>query len=165
MTEPTPKGLRVSQEVADAAAIPDDLDADLLDPDYWIPNTHRRRRAGLVWIVSGLLSALIVAIADLPGLMYGMAAAMVLLGAYHIAAGWDVAYAEDRALELANREVEFAVGHASAVMNFEGWLAKPVWNVLVFSADDPPSERGLVRVDAMTGAVVDRYVEAVPPGG
>ncbi len=162
MTEPTHKGLRVSREVADAAAIPEDLDADLIDPDYWIPNTHRRRRAGVVWIAGAVLTAGIVAGAGLPLLMYAMAAFMVLIGAYHLAAGWNVTFSEDRALELANREVDFAVGHASAVMNFEGWLAKPVWNVLVFSADDPPTERGLIRVDALSGAVVDHYVEAIP---
>jgi hypothetical protein len=37
-----------------------------------------------------------------------------------------------------------------------------VWNVLVFSADDPPSQRGLVRVDARTGEVIETYTEAVP---
>jgi hypothetical protein len=37
-----------------------------------------------------------------------------------------------------------------------------VWNVLVFSADDPPSERGLVRVDGIDAHVVDTYMEQVP---
>jgi hypothetical protein len=36
-----------------------------------------------------------------------------------------------------------------------------VWNVLVFSADDPPTERGLVRVDAVNGKVVGTYVEKI----
>jgi hypothetical protein len=34
----------------------------------------------------------------------------------------------------------------------------------VFSADDPPSRRGLVRVDGIDGSVVETYVEDVPPG-
>jgi hypothetical protein len=36
-----------------------------------------------------------------------------------------------------------------------------VWNVLVFSADDPPTERGLVRVDGIDAHVVDVYMEEV----
>jgi hypothetical protein len=32
----------------------------------------------------------------------------------------------------------------------------------VFSADEPPSQRGLVRVDAIAGSVVDSYVEDIP---
>jgi hypothetical protein len=54
-----------------------------------------------------------------------------------------------------------AVGHASAAVGFDGWRARPIWNVLVFSADDPPTERGLIRVDAVDGTVVETYVEAV----
>jgi hypothetical protein len=37
-----------------------------------------------------------------------------------------------------------------------------VWNVLVFSADEPPSRRGLVRIDAVDGHVVESYVEDSP---
>jgi hypothetical protein len=36
--------------------------------------------------------------------------------------------------------------------------------VLVFSADEPPTKRALVRVDAVDGAVVEHYAEPVPPG-
>jgi hypothetical protein len=39
-----------------------------------------------------------------------------------------------------------------------------VWNVLVFSADDPPSQRGLVRVDAVDGRVVETYTEPIAGG-
>jgi hypothetical protein len=49
------------------------------------------------------------------------------------------------------------------VLGFEGILARPVWNVLVFSADDPPSRRGLVRIDGRSGEVVETYDEAVQP--
>jgi hypothetical protein len=65
-------------------------------------------------------------------------------------------------LEVANRAVAFPVGHASASLGFTGWRARPVWNVLVFSADEPPSERGLVRIDGIDGHVVDSYVEEIP---
>jgi len=63
------------------------------------------------------------------------------------------------ALEIANRHAEFPAGHASAALNFEGWRARPIWNVLMFSADDPPTERGLVRVNGRSGEVVGSYVE------
>jgi hypothetical protein len=66
------------------------------------------------------------------------------------------------ALEAATRSVEFPVGHASAAVGFDGWRSRPVWNVLVFSADDPPSRRGLVRVDAVTGDVIESFTEENP---
>ena len=43
-----------------------------------------------------------------------------------------------------------------------GWRSRPVWNVLVFSADEPPTERGLVRINAVNGEVEDVYVEGNP---
>ncbi len=79
-------------------------------------------------------------------------------------AGWHLEVREWRALEIANRAVGFPVGHASANLGFYGWRSKPIWNILVFSADDPPSERGLVRVDGITGSVVEQYAEPVPEG-
>jgi len=57
--------------------------------------------------------------------------------------------------------VQFPVGHASAVVGFDGLRARPVWNVLVFSADEPPTQRGLVRVDAVDGHVVESVTEEV----
>ena len=94
--------------------------------------------------------------------MWGIVVGLVLVAAYHYVTAWPLNVREGEALEIANQTTAFAVGHASAAMNFEGWRAKPVWNVLVFSADDPPTERGLVRVDALNGDVIDTYVEAVP---
>jgi hypothetical protein len=93
-----------------------------------------------------------------------MTFAAALLGAialWHFSAAWQIRILDPQALEIANREVPMAVGHASAAVGFDGWRARPIWNVLVFSADDPPTERGLIRVDAVDGTVVETYVEAV----
>ena len=81
--------------------------------------------------------------------------------AFHWYAGWDLKVMDGAALEIANRHAEFAVGHASAALNFQGWRARPIWNVLMFSADDPPTQRGLVRVDGITGEVVGSYLEDI----
>ena len=57
------------------------------------------------------------------------------------------------------------LAHNLATVGFDGWRARPVWNVLVFSADEPPSSRGLVRVDATTGDVIETYVEEIAAVG
>ena len=89
-------------------------------------------------------------------------ALLVCIAGYHFVGGWKLQVREHRALDVANRAVGFAVGHSSASLGFRGWRARPLWNVLVFSADDPPSRRGLVRIDAISGEVIETYVEAVP---
>jgi hypothetical protein len=96
--------------------------------------------------------------------MWIITAGFLAVAAYHRYAGWHLAVADHEALETANRATEFAAGHASAALTFEGIRSRPVWNVLVFSAEDPPLSRALVRIDGVDGAVIDSYAEAVPPG-
>jgi len=115
----------------------------------------------MVYLVAAAVTAL-AATAGLPAGMWLIAAVLAAIGGYHFVAGWHLVVREGRALEAANRAIGFPVGHASASLGFTGWRAHPIWNVLVFSADEPPTRRGLVRVDAVTGAVVEQYDEPVP---
>jgi len=153
--------IEVPAEIAEAAQMPDDLDANVFGP-YAVPDTARRRRAGLVYVGAAVITALGIA-AGLPRGMWVIVVAFLVIAGYHLVAGRHLAVRESQALETANRETAFPVGHASAAVGFVGWRASPVWNVLVFSADEPPSERGLVRVDGVSGEVVGQYIEPIPP--
>ena len=152
--------MEIPEEVARAEGVPDDLDSSVLGP-YTIPSLTRRRRAGAYYFGGAALVGLGIA-AGLPAGMWVVAAAMVVIGAYHLVAAFPLGIRETEALSIANRNTEFAVGHASAALGFEGWRSRPVWNVLVFSADEPPTTRGLVRIDARDGAVQDVFVEENP---
>jgi len=157
---PGTRGIQVPDEVAAAEGLPDDLDASLLGP-YTVPNLTRRRRAGAYYLGGAVLVGVGV-LAGLPGGMWLIAGVLAGIGVYHFLAAFDLKVADTEALRIANRQTDFAVGHASAAVGFEGWRARPIWNVLVFSADDPPSKRGLVRVDAVSGEVKDVLVEDNP---
>lgn len=152
--------LEISEEVARAQGVPEDLDATQREP-YTIPTTRRRRSAAVVYLIGAALAGLGV-VAGMPAGLLVVAGALVAVAAWHLVAAWRIEILDPAALDIANRATDFAVGHASAAIGFDGWRAKPIWNVLVFSADDPPSQRGLVRVDAVTGDVVEVYTEAVP---
>jgi hypothetical protein len=160
MTDDPRRPLEISEEVARAAGVPEDLDATQREP-YTIPTTRRRSTAAVVYVVGAGLSAAAVA-AGLPTGLLAVGGLMLALAVWHAVAAWRIEILDPEALEIANRATDFAVGHASAAVGFDGWRARPIWNVLVFSADDPPSQRGLVRVDAVTGEVVETYTEAVP---
>ena len=155
-----PRRIEISEEIAAEQGVPDDLQSDVLDP-YAVPDVARRRRAGRVYVVAAAITALFIW-AGLPTGMWLLVAFFLAVAAYHQVAGWPLRVRENQALEVANRATEFPVGHASAAVGFVGWRARPVWNVLVFSADDPPTQRGLVRVDGIDGHVVDTYTEPVP---
>ena len=157
------RSIEIPAEVAEAAAIPEDLDSNVVG-EYHVPDTNRRRRVGVVYYVGAAAVAVLIASGALVSAMWWTAVAVLIaVGAYHLIASWDLRVREGEALEVANRTVEFAVGHASASLGFTGWRARPVWNVLVFSADEPPSQRALVMVDGISGDVADSYVEPIPP--
>ena len=152
-------GIEIPADVAEAARMPADLDANAAG-DHGVPDTRRRRQAGLVYATAAVVSAG-AGLARVSDGFWALAAVFLGIAAYHAAAGRQLVVREGRALDLANRATGFAVGHASAVLGFDGALARPVWNVLVFSADEPPSQRGLVRVDALDGSIVEQYAEKI----
>ena len=86
----------------------------------------------------------------------------MLLGAYHLVAGWNLDVDERDALVAATREVGFAVGHASAQLGWRGLRSRPTWKILVYSAEEPPLKRGLVLVDGVDGEIVAHFVEDNP---
>lgn len=163
MTDPSRRrGIEIPEEVARFEAVPDDLDATQREP-YSIPSTRRRAVGAGVYAVA-VVAAGGGAVLGETG-MWFTAGLLALLAAWHRAAAWRIEVLDPEALEIANREVPLAVGHASAAVGFDGWRARPIWNVLVFSADEPPSQRGLIRVDAVDGRVVGTFVERITPSG
>lgn len=151
--------MEIPEEVARAEAVPEDLDSSQLAP-YTVPSTLRRRKAAWVYLAAAGLAAW--AAIGLAAGYWIIVALFVALATWHLAGAWPIRVLDPEALETANRATEFPVGHASAAIGFDGPRSRPVWNVLVFSADEPPSQRGLVRVDAVDGKVIETYVEAVP---
>ena len=152
------RGIEVPGEIARAAEMPDDLDATQRAP-YSIPSTRRGAAAALVYFVAAVIAAG-GAVVSFGGLWF-TAGLLGVLALWHRLAAWRIEVLDPEALEISNREVPLAVGHASAAVGFDGWRARPIWNVLVFSADEPPSHRGLIRVDAVDGRVVGTYVERI----
>lgn len=152
--------MEIPAEVARAEGVPADLDSSVTGP-YTIPSTRRRRIAAAVAAVGSLLAVAGVAV-GLPAGLGVTAGILALLAVWQWLSAWPINVSASEALEAANREMTFPVGHASAVVGFDGWRSRPTWNVLVFSADEPPSQRGLVRVDAVDGRIIGSYVEDTP---
>jgi hypothetical protein len=142
-------------------ALPEDLDVTAYVGPYTFPDIRRRRIAGALY--AG------IAIASFTGWVLtengGLLAAAVFLAAvavYHYVAGWHLAVDQTEALAVASRTVGFPVGHASAQLAWRGLTSRPAWRILLYSADDPPSLRGLVELDAVDGAVMGDYTERNP---
>jgi hypothetical protein len=147
--------------------LPEDLQPHLVDPeDYVFPNNNRRRVPGYLYLVIAAVLALIVLVRGEGVLVNNglllAAAILAVLGLYSIVSGWNLDVDERDALVVAVGEVGFPVGHASAQMGWRGLLSRPTWRVLLYSAEEPPDQRGFVLVDGVDGSVVESFVEANP---
>jgi len=156
---------------ADAPEIRDELPADLdvtgLVGPYTFPDNGRRRIQGLIHLaVAAVLLGLWAGFAD-GGVLVNdgylvVAGLLAATAAYSFATARRLKVRELDALAAAARQVGFPVGHASAQMAWRGLLSIPTWRVLVYSADDPPTRRGLVVVDGTSGDVLGSAVEDNP---
>ena len=153
-------GIHVPRDIADAEGIPEDLDANIVGP-YRFPDPRRRRIAGWLYAAGAIVLAfLALTVATLYWFTAGL---MAVLAVWHFRAAWPLQVDQEQALEVAAGLAPFAVGHASAAVTFHGVLSRPQWSVIMYSADDPPTQRSLVQLDATTGAPVDEvYTESVP---
>ena len=141
--------------------LPADLDVTALVGVYQFPDVRRRRIAGWILVAFAAACAGAFALSENRGLL-AVAVVLAVVGAYHFTAAWRLAIDQTEALAVASRTVGFPVGHASARVMFRGLRSRPVWQVLLYSADDPPSIRGLVELDAVDGAVLGEYTEGNP---
>ena len=158
-------GGRDDEEVRDE--LPEDLDPSAFVGPYVFPNNNRRRIPGALYVVIGLACIALWAIRSGDAVLVngGFAFAGVLLvaaGAYHLVAGWNLDVDERDALVAATTAVGFPVGHASAQMGWRGLLSRPTWRILLYSAETPPAQRGLVLVDGVDGRVLEYFTEANP---
>jgi hypothetical protein len=148
--------------------LPADLDVTGLVGPYTFPNINRRRIPGVLYLVvaAGCIGLWAANRGDDHVLVNaGFLAVGVFLaavGVYHLVAGWNLEVTDTDALVAAVKRVGFPVGHASAQLGWRGLLSRPTWRILLYSAEDPPSRRGLVLVDGVDGSVLAEIVEQNP---
>lgn len=147
--------------------LPEDLDASAWVGPYRFPDNKRRRVPAALYAATGaLLLALWAQAGDGAVLVNrgtaGAGAFLLAVGLYGFAAAYPLAVDETHALAAAARQVGFPVGHASAQLGWRGLRSRPTWRILLYSADEPPSQRGLVLVDGVDGSVVDALAEPNP---
>jgi hypothetical protein len=149
------------EETPEGDALPEDLDVTAYVGPYVFPDIRRRRIAAYCYAVIALGALWAGISADNRGLLLG-GVFLLLVAVYTWVAGWHLAIDQTEALAVASRTVGFPVGHASAQLAWRGLLSRPAWRILVYSADEPPSIRGLVELDAVDGHVLGDYTENNP---
>jgi hypothetical protein len=147
--------------------LPDDLNAAGYVGPYTFPDNARRRIPGVLYLLVAAACVAAWAVAGDGGVFVNdgflyVAIGLALFGLYCIAAGAPLQVDETEALVSATRTAGFVVGHASAQLGWRGLLSRPTWRILLYSAEEPPRQRGLVLVDGFDGEVLEHFVEANP---
>jgi hypothetical protein len=150
-----------SEPQVEGDVLPDELDVTAYVGPYQFPDIRRRLVAATIYLVLSLGCAIPYALGASGGLLVA-AIVLLVIAVYHVLAAWPLRIDQTEALATASRAVGFPIGHASAQLAFRGLRSRPVWHVLVYSADSPPSIRGLVEVDAVSGRVLGEYTERNP---
>jgi hypothetical protein len=141
--------------------LPADLDVTAYVGPYLFPSPRRRLVAGACLVVVGSAGLLGFAASGNGGLLAG-GVTLFVVAAYHAMTAWRLAVDQTEALLVATRTVGFPVGHASAQLTWRGLRSRPTWRILLYSADSPPSQRGLVELDGVDATVLGDYAEANP---
>lgn len=151
----------------DAEALPEDLDVTRYVGPYTFPDIRRRRSPGILYLLSAVVFGAIYfargeGVLVNSGLLV-LAVALLAIGVYHVwLSAWPLEVNDTDALVAATTHVGFAVGHASAQLGWRGLRSRPTWRILLYSADEPPTKRGLVLVDGVDGQILDSFVEENP---
>lgn len=148
--------------------LPEDLNVSEFVGPYVFPNNNRRRVPGYLYVLIGVgcLAGWAITKGSDPVLInegYLWAGiGLLLIGGYHLLAGWNLDVDERDALVAATERVGFPVGHASAQLGWRGLRSRPTWRILLYSGENPPTRRGLVLVDGVDGEIVSWFTEDNP---
>jgi hypothetical protein len=148
--------------------LPGELDVTGYVGQYTFPDIARRRIPAVIYLVVAAGCFALWAthrgsghvLVD-QGFLW-VAVGLALAGIYHWVAAWPLRVGETDALVAASLRVGFPIGHASAQLGWSGLRSRPAWRILLYSAEDPPRQRGVVLVDAVDGRVLFDFVEANP---
>jgi hypothetical protein len=147
--------------------LPDDLNVSEFVGPYLFPDNSRRRWPGLIYLLcgGGMIAAWLVRTVTPVNVNSGVligGVLMIAVGLYHLVTGTKLAVKEVDALTAASAAVGFPVGHASAQLGWRGLLSRPTWRILLYSAEEPPTKRGIALVDAGNAEVLTTFTEDNP---
>jgi hypothetical protein len=140
--------------------LPEELDITVARP-YKVPDNRKRRIAAGCYAATAAVCAAGAAGSGNGGLL-AAAVFLAVVAVYNVVAAWPLHLDETGALAASASAAGFPVGHASAQLAWRGLRSRPVWRVLLYSADEPPSKRGLVELDAVDGEILGTYTEDNP---
>ena len=156
--------IEISQEAADKQVIPEDLNS-LAVGSYIIPNPQRRKTYGFLLIITALISQFIFYFNDWLSVTAG-AVLVLFTGISILFINNTIEVKQSHVIQIVSSYIPHSIGYYSIALTFEFvknlFFLKPVWTVIVYDHNNPPTNKTIIEIDASTAELVSEiYTEPI----
>lgn len=157
-------GIDISREDAQKQVVPDDLNS-LAVGSYIIPNPNRRRNYGYLLVFTSIISYFLFNLTDWLSVAYG-SLLVFATGVSILFIDNSVKIKQSDVIKNIIKHVPHSIGYYSIALTFAFYkkfrFLKPIWTVIVYDHENPPTEKTIVEIDASNGDLVsETYTESI----
>lgn len=158
------EGIDISQEDADKQIVPEDLNS-LAVGSYIVPNPKRRKTFGVMLIITALISQVITSFYDWLNITVGVIL-VILIGIFILFIDNTINVKQSNVIENVVKHIPHSIGYYSIALTFQFMkkylFLKPVWTVIVYDHNNPPTMKTIIEIDASTAELVsETYTESL----
>ena len=158
------EGIDISQKDADKQIVPEDLNS-LAVGSYIVPSPKRRKTYGLMLIVTALISQVITSFYGWINITVGVVL-VILTGIFVLFIDNTINVKQSDVIENVVKHIPHSIGYYSIALTFQFikqyLFLKPVWTVIVYDHNNPPTMKTIIEIDASTAELVsETYTESI----
>jgi len=154
-------GIEIDKDVAEKTLLPDDLNS-LAVGSYVVPDPRKRKQYPYVVIgvvlLSYITSLMIDFVSFIPVIIILSIVSLLLFVVNN-----KFKIQQQEVIERISNNIDHSIGYYSIALTFQFTLKHiltPVWTVIVYSHENPPSNKTIIEISAFSGRVItEPYTE------
>jgi len=154
-------GIEIDKDVAEETLLPDDLNS-LAVGSYVVPDPSKRKQypyvvLGVVLLIY-ITSLMIDFVSFVPVIIILSIVSLLLFVVNN-----KFTIRQQEVIEKISNNIDHSIGYYSIALTFQFTLKQiltPVWTVIVYSHENPPSNKTIIEISAFSGRVItEPYTE------
>ena len=154
-------GIEIDKDVAKETLLPDDLNS-LAVGSYVVPDPSKRKQypyvvLGVVLLIY-ITSLMIDFVSFVPVIIILSIVSLLLFVVNN-----KFKIRQQEVIEMISNNIDHSIGYYSIALTFQFTLKQiltPVWTVIVYSHENPPSNKTIIEISAFSGRVItEPYTE------
>jgi len=154
-------GIEIDNDVAEETLLPDDLNS-LAVGSYVVPDPSKRKQypyvvLGVVLLIY-ITSLMIDFVSFVPVIIILSIVSLLLFVVNN-----EFKIRQQEVIEKISNNIDHSIGYYSIALTFQFTLKQiltPVWTVIVYSHENPPSNKTIIEISAFSGRVItEPYTE------